>query len=240
MENRNAFSLVELSIVIIIIGLIVVGIVGGKSLIETAKNRDFLNEMENWKRATYVFRLATGRLPGDLNEDGITGLCFGLGCPGVSTSSDYSVSQTYPTGSFPLPYNNVVISAYSAPYVDLYLEKLIDFKPAENGGSVAGVNQPYVKSFKEAYHYAFYHFEDYTTLVAHHFANIQPGSNFVRLYADYKTARPLIKPYKYVDNKIDDGVPNAGITRANCSSSTYNTTLNNSSGYCDSFLYSID
>ena len=70
MNSNKAFSLIELSIVLIIIGLLVAGITGGKSLIENAKNRALINEIRGWKQAVNAFYLLKERLPGDLNNDG--------------------------------------------------------------------------------------------------------------------------------------------------------------------------
>ena len=46
-NNNKAFSLIELSIVLMISGLLVGGITGGKSLIESAKIRNVINEFNN-------------------------------------------------------------------------------------------------------------------------------------------------------------------------------------------------
>ncbi len=48
-NNIFAFSLIELSIVLIIIGLLVAGITGGASLIESARMRNFINEVNSWR-----------------------------------------------------------------------------------------------------------------------------------------------------------------------------------------------
>ena len=45
--NNKAFSLIELSIVLIIIGLLVAGITSGQSLIESAKVRKVINEINS-------------------------------------------------------------------------------------------------------------------------------------------------------------------------------------------------
>ena len=51
MNNNKAFSLIELSIVFIIIGLLVAGITGGKSVIESAKIRNVVNEFNNLEKS---------------------------------------------------------------------------------------------------------------------------------------------------------------------------------------------
>ena len=71
MNNNKAFSLIELSIVLIIISLLVAGITGGKSLIESAKIRNVINEFNNLEKSIYAFKVIKDRLPGDVNNDGI-------------------------------------------------------------------------------------------------------------------------------------------------------------------------
>ena len=51
MNNNKAFSLIELSIVLIIISLLVAGITGGKSLIESAKIRNIINGFNNLEKS---------------------------------------------------------------------------------------------------------------------------------------------------------------------------------------------
>lgn len=71
--SKYGFSLIELSIVLIIIGLLVAGITGGASLIESAKIRNFINEITGYNQAVSIFYAAKGRLPGDANNDRIFG-----------------------------------------------------------------------------------------------------------------------------------------------------------------------
>ena len=54
-DNNKAFSLIELSIVLIIIGLLVAGIVGGQSLIENAKIYSFTSQFYDWKKNINTF-----------------------------------------------------------------------------------------------------------------------------------------------------------------------------------------
>lgn len=64
MKTKNAFSLIELSIVLIIIGLLVAGITGGASLIKSAELRSLMSEIRNYQTAVNAYYTATGELPG--------------------------------------------------------------------------------------------------------------------------------------------------------------------------------
>jgi len=82
MKQRNAFSLVELSIVLVIVGLLVGGILAGKSLIRASELRAVSTEYNRYRSATFAFRDKYFALPGDLTNatgfwgaaDGSTGL----------------------------------------------------------------------------------------------------------------------------------------------------------------------
>ena len=61
-KRLSAFFLIELSIVLIIMGLLVAGVTGGQSLIEAAKVRGVIDEATNYKRAVNIFYAKNGRL----------------------------------------------------------------------------------------------------------------------------------------------------------------------------------
>ena len=60
-----AFSLIEVSIVLIIIGLLIAGVTGGASLIESAKIRNFIATTREWQNDVYTFYSLKNRLPGN-------------------------------------------------------------------------------------------------------------------------------------------------------------------------------
>lgn len=64
----DAFSLVELSIVLVILGLLVGGILGGQSLIRAAELRAVNTEYEQWRVAMNTFRQRFNAWPGDFNK----------------------------------------------------------------------------------------------------------------------------------------------------------------------------
>lgn len=64
----KGFTLIELSVVIVIIGLIVAGIVAGQALVNQAKLRQVISEINGFKLALNSFKLQYDALPGDMNN----------------------------------------------------------------------------------------------------------------------------------------------------------------------------
>lgn len=65
---QKGFTLIELSIVIVIIGLIVAGVVGGQTLVTQAKLRSVISDIDKYRVAINTFRLEYNALPGDLSN----------------------------------------------------------------------------------------------------------------------------------------------------------------------------
>jgi prepilin-type N-terminal cleavage/methylation domain-containing protein len=84
-RKHSAFSLVELSIVLIIIGLLVAGVVGGSSLIKSSTLRTVMSEARNYGVVTNSFFVAYDELPGD-TEAGVynppSNFALSQGCVG--------------------------------------------------------------------------------------------------------------------------------------------------------------
>ncbi len=200
-KNKNfAFSLIELSIVLIIIGLLVAGVTGGASLIESAKMKAFIEEVNSQKLAINVFYAAKGRYPGDIDNIGKFG-----------KESGY----TYVKDDFKAPFNDgsYLPNAESAPYAELYTEGIFDFKPEKDN------NRFYSKIFKDVFYYFYYAYN--TSDEEDHMAyNRSAGSQILlSLYEGYdKDPKIGFKPEfnKRVDEKIDDGIYNSGHTRSHC------------------------
>ena len=144
MHNQiKGFSLIELSIVLIIIGLIVSGITAGSSLIETAKLKGLITEIRNISTNVYTFKVAHNRYPGDYDNAGWTGICRGEGCPNygsetfgteklTSSSGTSLTTKKRPYNGFGGEYNGLYVVTKAAPWVELYLEGITHFKPTVN------------------------------------------------------------------------------------------------------------
>lgn len=91
-NTRNGFSLVELSIVLVILGLLVGGILAGKSLIHASELRSVSTERSKYLTAIHAFKDKYLGLPGDItnassfwsgagngNGDGSVGITTGIG-----------------------------------------------------------------------------------------------------------------------------------------------------------------
>jgi prepilin-type N-terminal cleavage/methylation domain-containing protein len=65
---RAAFSLIELSIVLVILGLLTGGILTGQNLIRAAELRSVITEFKNYQTAVMTFREKSFTLPGDMRN----------------------------------------------------------------------------------------------------------------------------------------------------------------------------
>lgn len=66
-SKKSAFSLIELSIVLIIIGLLIAGVTGGASLIKSSELRAAISEARGWSTAVNGFYNQFNAFPGDYN-----------------------------------------------------------------------------------------------------------------------------------------------------------------------------
>ena len=83
MGKTRGFTLVELAIVLVIIGIILGAILKGQELINNAKVKRLQNDLRGLEAAIWTFYDRTGRLPGDCNGDGIIGMPLGAGTTGA-------------------------------------------------------------------------------------------------------------------------------------------------------------
>jgi prepilin-type N-terminal cleavage/methylation domain-containing protein len=66
-QRSIGFTLIELSIVLVIVGLVVSGVLAGKELISTAESRAALGQINQYNAAAYAFKNKYNGLPGDLD-----------------------------------------------------------------------------------------------------------------------------------------------------------------------------
>jgi prepilin-type N-terminal cleavage/methylation domain-containing protein len=62
----RGFTLVELSIVLVVVGLAIGGVLVGKDLIRAAEYRKFHSQIESYQLASNTFRVKYNAVPGDM------------------------------------------------------------------------------------------------------------------------------------------------------------------------------
>jgi hypothetical protein len=82
-QNMRAFSIVELSIVILIIGLLISGTIGARNLVIQAKYRGLMRQVADVKSAMMIFETGHDALPGDFAG---AGMLWGAKCGGNSAA----------------------------------------------------------------------------------------------------------------------------------------------------------
>lgn len=96
--TKNGFSLVELSVVLVIIGLIVGGITGGANLLHTSKLNKVISEFKGYETGVENFRLKYNAWPGDMeNATSIWGTYnAGTNPTGVTNGNGNEKVDTWP------------------------------------------------------------------------------------------------------------------------------------------------
>ena len=204
LQNILAFSLIELSIVLIIIGLLVAGVTGGASLIESAKIRSITNTFQDTERQIYAFRVAKDRLPGDCNNDN-SFIC-----------------------NFPSPYDGSnakygIPNKISAPFVDLYLAGISEFQPINTDKIIArdqnGILDNSINAVPTLLNNTNYPITITPAAGSLHEEHFRHKMNPYRMTVEFSSyTGPFVSKFaQKIDYKIDDGIYNSGIIRGGCS-----------------------
>lgn len=69
--NRKGFTLIELAIVLVIIGIILGAVIKGQDLIQNARAKKLVSETKQWEVALWTCYDRIGKFPGDTGTDGL-------------------------------------------------------------------------------------------------------------------------------------------------------------------------
>ncbi len=89
-RRRHGFTLIELSIVLVVIGLVVGGVLVGQNLIAAAEVRAQITQIEKYNSAVNTFRSKFNAIPGDMRPEVAQqfGFAVGSSCAGLQGNRD--------------------------------------------------------------------------------------------------------------------------------------------------------
>lgn len=215
-SKKSAFSLIELSIVLIVIGLLIAGITGGASLIKSSELRSVMSEARGYSVAVNAFYSQFNDLPGDY-------------ATAVGEESSYVGN-----GNGKIEFANVdtLLAESNMAWYALQQVGAIDdaltLKIVADGLN-PGTNFPSSKIKAAGWIFSYVNNQNTVVLTG----AIASGSSAGDEATDVATAALLPSDALAIDTKIDDGVADTGKLRGSIinSGSTVNTSCYNSDKY---------
>lgn len=210
---QKGFTLVELAIVLVIIGLIVSSVLVGQDLIKAAQLRATVRQLQEFQVGVNTFIGKYNGIPGDLLA--ATATSFGL--TGAGTGADGNGTITDTGGA-------TTIAAYTSEIENFWSQlttpgkELIagSYSGAACSGCVAGTDFPSMKF--GAGGWGVYGVSGVNYFVA--------GAASPSTTTATTTANVFIPMDAYnIDTKIDDGQPNVGNVKAGSAGATFVSTL---------------
>lgn len=217
-QNRRAFTLVEMAIVIVIIGLLAGAVLAGRSLIRGAEMRDIISEFQRYQRAIGGFREKYYALPGDMaNAVSFWGAAAGastdgvdLTCAALDSSSPSTDNSTCNGDGNGLIGNNLLtIHEMLRAWQHLANAKMIEGfytgVPNASGNQVIGENVPASRVTDMGWMiYGVGSYAGDTAFFAADYGNVL---NAGPLTGGLATGAEIYD----MDKKIDDGNPQSGV-----------------------------
>ena len=227
--KTSGFTLIELSIVLVIIGLIIGGVLVGRDLISAASVRAQISQIEKYNTAVNTFRGKYGYLPGDIPDPVATSYGFDpRGTqPGLGDGNGIIEGRCGNGGACDCGFC-LADGETGAVWVDLSAANLIDggfnseqptdtYRPVNVSGPAIGNYFPPARIGRGNYIYVF------SGGYSGGWLGVGDGANYfglsaVTLLTSWTTvSNPGLSVVEAnnIDSKIDDGLPQSGRVQAN-------------------------
>ncbi len=233
--QRSAFSLVELSIVLVILGLLTGGILAGQSLIRAAELRAVTTERDKYITAVQTFRDKYFAIPGDMNNATKFWGDDNAACPTPDPNGTPGTCNGNGDGRFDVSAVNGGTGEMFQVWKQLTLAGLIEGTysglalTGTNNSSDPGVNVPRSKLNQGVWNLQTFSQAGHPMWTDGNYGNtLYMGAQFGTTSAYGKVLRP--EEAWNIDTKTDDGKPQQGSVWAvhwdDCTDAGASTTLN--------------
>lgn len=230
MSKTNGFTLLELSIVLVVIGFITGVVLFGQDMIQAARLRNLITQIERYNAATNVFLNKYSQLPGDIKNagpttnffatSGVTTTCNGgNGNNFILTGLSSSTSIIAPTSAVTTIQWSVAPKENICYFNHLGAVGLIDFVGDGGSNQLLGKTLPY-SSHGAGGFYVYAGFRTNPTIAvtadggfnAHYFHIGIQNSSSATTATHSNTFSP--RDAFSIDAKMDDGLPFSGAVMA--------------------------
>lgn len=249
---KKGFTLVELAIVIVVLGILVSGVVAGQSIIESSKVNSVISDIQKYKTAIRAFELEYDGLPGDFNEaedywGSISGNCLtnsGSGTETCNGDNDGTFDYMWPAHS----------DSINEPWRAWQHMANAEILPGKYSGissgdcshttmcSAPGENTPEGPFSGSSWHLHYYG-NDINWKGKNKSRNVLALSNHKNgSGANWIGPALKTKHQKKIDEKIDDGKPYLGkvVTSGSLTSKTYSPNCTDGLGRSSTYRLSED
>lgn len=219
-KNEGGFTLIEMSIVLVIIGLIVAGVLVGQDLIAAAKNRAVVTQIQGYDATVNTFQLKFNGVPGDL----ATATSF-LGATN-NGDGDSKIENATGMAADPATYLYEMANFWN----HLGLAKMVSASYTVAGANLAAADTPVTKIGTG------WVFPAFSVTRGGHYWYIGGGAGTgvnTDIAGAFGTTGGLTPVEAYaIDSKLDDGNGTAGIVRAHIATAAAITGTDPADGTC--------
>ena len=223
---KKGFSLIELSIVLVIVGLLVGGVLAGKSLIRASELRSVTSDLRRYQTATMAFRDKYFQLPGDISNatsfwpaadagDGVGTDCYDTN-NSAATCNGNGDGKIYPgSGNYTTEWNEITRVWQHLAFSGLVEGTYTGVSTSAVGSamrSTSGVNIPAAKLAGGGYRM---NYRNNPSGISNQFPIVATVIYFGE-WSDDSTPQTILTAEETwnIDTKLDDGMPGTGNVRS--------------------------
>lgn len=202
-RKQQGFTLVELSIVIVIISLIIAGVTAGQSLVKASQLRSIITDVQSIQASVNAFKLQYNTLPGDMPNASAYWTCPNNSSDNLNCNGNGNKQIDYGTGGNGGGYfNNEIFRSWQ----HLKLAGVLPNIKADGLGNNADSTLLPVGRLSNSVYFMAYRPTQYFQRAANALVLAGYGGNAIGNGVDNLT--PIMA--QSIDAKMDDGVANKG------------------------------